>query len=69
MGLPHPAVGGQPVVDLGQRFQTQAVPTARPVDPDGHQPGIAQHAQVLRRERLGQPEILGQLADQAFAGS
>src|SRR3954447_11887491 len=64
--LPHPAVRRQPVVDLRQRLDPQAVPAARPVHPDGDQPRVAQDAQVLRRERLGQAERVGEVAHEAF---
>ena len=36
-----------PGLALDQRLDAQAVPAARPVDPDGHEPGVAQYPQVL----------------------
>ena len=67
--LPHPAVGRQPVVELGERLDAQAVPAAWAVHPDGHEPGVAQHAEVLGRQRLGEPERLGELTDEVLAAA
>ena len=67
--LPHPAVRRQPVVELDQRLDAQRVPAPGPVDPDGHEPGVAQHPQVLGRQRLGEAERLGELADEVRSPS
>src|SRR4029077_20206215 len=58
---------GQPVVELDQRLGADAVPATRPVDPDGHKPRVAQHAEVLRRLWLSEPDRFGELTDQVIA--
>ena len=67
--LPHPAVRRQPVVELDQRFDAQAVPAAWPVYPHGHEPGVAQHPEVLGRQRLGEPGGIGELTDEVLAAA
>ena len=68
-GLPHPAIRRQPVVQLDERFGSNAVPTAGSVDSDIHEAGVSKHAQMLRHLGLGQTEELGKVADEAFVNA
>jgi hypothetical protein len=61
---PVPAIRRKPSIDLGKRTRAQLVPAALRLRAHLHQAGLAQHAQVLGRPRLGQAEPLGELADQ-----
>jgi uncharacterized protein YdhG (YjbR/CyaY superfamily) len=67
--LPHPAIRRQPVIDLDEGLNPQAVPAAGPVHSDGHEPGVSQDPEVLGRQRLGKPEGLGELTDEVLAAA
>ncbi len=64
---PVAAVGREPAIDLGQRRRIEPVPAPLRVDPHPHEPGLAQHAQVLGDAGLAQPELAHQLAHGALA--
>jgi hypothetical protein len=60
---PEPAVRREPGVELGQRLRPQRVEAPPAVGPDFHEPRLAEDAEVLRRPRLGQAELVDELAD------
>jgi hypothetical protein len=60
---PQPAVGPQPLVDFGERLRPQLVPPPLGVMTHPHKARLAEHAQMLRRAGLAQPELFDQLAD------
>jgi hypothetical protein len=66
---PHPPVRGEPVVQLGQGLGAEAVPPAGPVDSDGDEPCLAEDPEVLRGLGLGQPQGIGELADELLTGA
>jgi hypothetical protein len=64
---PHRAVGLEPCVQLGQRFQPDPVEPALPVGAHVDEAGVAQDAQVLRDERLAAAELIDEVADGPLA--
>src|SRR4051794_35818359 len=67
--FPHPSVRRQPVVELGERLDTQPVPAPGTVDAHGDHPGVAQHTEVFGGRRLGECERFSELAGQALTAS
>jgi hypothetical protein len=65
--VPELSVGLEPGVELDERLGSEPVQPALPVHPDGHQPGLAEDAQVLRHEGLADAEREDQLADGRLA--
>jgi hypothetical protein len=59
---PQLPVGREPPVHLRKPLGPQPVQAALPVRPNAHQPGVAQHAQVLRYPGLGEAEPADELA-------
>jgi len=66
---PQSAVGGQPLVNLGEWFETQPVHASLGVGPDLDESGVAKDAQVLGDRRLAQAEPVDELADGPLAGA
>lgn len=64
---PEPPVRSQPVVDLGQRLETQPVEAPLGVGPDVDEAGLAQHSQVLGHRRLTHVKPVDELADGTLA--
>src|SRR5215207_7327959 len=60
--VPAPPVGGEPDVELVQWGGVERVDTPVGLAADLDEPGLAQHAQVLRGARLAQPQVLDELA-------
>ena len=63
---PKPPKRRQPVIDFSKRFRLQPVHTALRVDRGFHDPGLAQHAQVLRHHRLRHSQPAFDFADRLF---
>ena len=57
MSGPEPAEGGEPCIDLLQRFGFQAVEAALCVDGRFNETGVSQHSQVLRDGGLGHMQL------------
>ena len=64
---PVAPVRRQPAIDLSQRCRIKAVPAPLRVDADAHEPGLAQHPQMLGDAGLAQPELVDQLAYRVLA--
>ena len=64
---PVAAVRREPAVDLGQRRGVEPVPAPLRVDPHPHEPGLAQHPQVLGDARLAQPQVADELVHRPLA--
>jgi hypothetical protein len=62
---PKLPVRRQPLVDLGQALGSKLVPAPLRVRAHPHQPGVTQHAQVLRDAGLAEAEGVDQLAYRA----
>jgi hypothetical protein len=61
--LPELAVWRQPGVELGQRVGVELVHTPLRLRSNPHEPGVAQHTQVLRGPGLAQTELADELID------
>lgn len=66
VGRPEPAEWSQPCVDLLQRFRLHPVEAPLCIHGRFHEPGITQHAQVLRHGRLRQAKLTLDFADRLF---
>src|SRR5215210_499468 len=64
---PELPVGREPRIQLGERLGAKAVHAPLPVRPHPHEPGLAEHPQVLRHARLAEPDSLDELADGPLA--
>jgi hypothetical protein len=67
IALPDPAIPLDPSLELLQRRWAQGIDSALRGDPNVHQPGLAEHAKMLRDLRLGNAEAVDQVADGARA--
>ena len=59
------AIGLEPGVDLVQRPRIDLIPALLRLSPNANELGLAQHAQVLGRARLAQPEPPDELTHRA----
>jgi hypothetical protein len=64
---PEPAVGGEPLVELGERLRPDAVQAALRIRAGLDQPGILEDAEVLRHRWLAEAELLDELPDGPLA--
>lgn len=65
-GRPLRSVGGQPVINLSQRFEPDPVQTTLGVDPGLHQSGAPQDPKVLGHRRLTHVQGGNEIADGSF---
>jgi hypothetical protein len=66
---PQRPIGRQPLVDLAQRLDTDAVQPALGIDARFDQTGLAQDAQMLGDGRLADIQVLDELGDGTLAGA
>ena len=59
---PELAVGSQPGIELGERLGPEPVPAPLAIRAHAHEPGLAQHPEVLRHTGLAELEPLHELA-------
>lgn len=67
-GGPGSAVGLEPVVDLPQRFGVEPVPATLRVRAHRHRADLAHHLEMLGHRGLREPEVLGEIPDEALPG-
>jgi hypothetical protein len=67
MSRPELAVGGEPLVELGERLRSDAVQAALPIRASLNEPGVLEDAEVLRHCWLADAELLDELPDGALA--
>src|SRR5438874_11233339 len=63
---PQTSIGLQPLVKLAERLRADPVDAALRLGPDGDQPGLAQHPQVLRDGRLAHLELADERSDRTL---
>jgi hypothetical protein len=64
---PQLAVGGEPLVELGERLRSDAVQAALRIRASLDEPGVLENAKVLRHRRLADAELLDELPDGPLA--
>jgi hypothetical protein len=64
---PELAVGGEPLVELGERLRSDAVQAALRIRAGLDEPGVLEDAEVLRHRWLAQTQLLDQLPDGPLA--
>src|SRR5262245_6603165 len=67
MRRPELSVGGQPLVELGQRLGSDAVQPALRVAPDLDKLRILEDAEMLRDKGLAEAKAAGELPDRPLA--
>jgi hypothetical protein len=64
---PELAVGGEPLVELGERLRSDAVQAALRIRAGLNEPGVLEDAEVLRHRWLAEAELLDELPDRPLA--
>jgi hypothetical protein len=64
---PELAVGGEPLVELGERLRSDAVQAALRIRAGRDEPGVLEDAEVLRHRWLAQTQLLDELPDGPLA--
>jgi hypothetical protein len=67
MSRPEPAVGGEPLVELGERLRSDAVQAPLRIRAGLDEPGVLENAEVLRHGWLAEAELLDELSDGPLA--
>src|SRR4051794_15140876 len=67
MRRPELAVGRQPVVELCERLRPDAIQAALCIRARLDEPGVLEHAEMLRHGRLADAEAVDELTDRPFA--
>jgi hypothetical protein len=67
MGRPEPAIGRQPVIELGERLGPNAIEAALPVGTRLDEPCLMKNSKMLRHRRLAELEMLHERPDRSFA--
>src|SRR5436189_4422699 len=64
---PKPAVGRQPLIEVGERLWADAVQPPLGVDAGLNQAGVLEDTQMLRDRRLAQAQLAHQIANRPLA--
>jgi hypothetical protein len=64
---PELAVGGKPLVELGEWLRSDPVQAALRIRSGLDEPGVLEDAEVFRHRRLAEAQLLDELPDGPFA--